>query len=88
MREIGPEHVRCVARDFRRQVAETDDGDPVDVDDLPAQVVSPGREKLLRGLSSQKLAEARASGSLIEPAETFEGNDLVPVRADPARAVE
>jgi two-component system nitrogen regulation response regulator NtrX len=33
----------------------------IDVDDLPAQVVSPGREKLLRGLSSQKLAEARSA---------------------------
>ena len=33
----------------------------IDVDDLPAQVVSPGREKLLRGLSSRKLAEARSA---------------------------
>ena len=33
----------------------------IDVDDLPAQVVSPGREKLLRGLSSPKLADARSA---------------------------
>ncbi len=33
----------------------------IDVDDLPAQVVSPGREKLLPGLSSPKLADARSA---------------------------
>jgi two-component system nitrogen regulation response regulator NtrX len=35
--------------------------DRIDVDDLPAQIAAPGREKLLSGLGSHKLADARAA---------------------------
>ncbi len=33
----------------------------IDLEDLPAQIVAPGRERLLRGLGSQKLSDARAA---------------------------
>jgi two-component system nitrogen regulation response regulator NtrX len=36
-------------------------GDVINVPDLPAQVAAPGREKLLRGLATDKLADARAA---------------------------
>ncbi len=36
-------------------------GDVIELEHLPAQVVAPGREKLLRGLGSEKLSEARAA---------------------------
>jgi len=36
-------------------------GSPIDVDDLPPQIAHPDREKLLRGMKSEKLSDARTA---------------------------
>ena len=55
-----PGNVRELQNIVERLVLMTQ-SDRVDRDDLPAQLVAPGREKLLRGLGSEKLSEARAA---------------------------